>query len=54
MEAFGEFRLHYADLKALSENSLSYGFLSPADKRAAQASLDADFVRFEARYGGNP
>ena len=54
VEAFGEFRLHYADLKALSENSLSYGFLSPADKRTAQASLDADFVRFEARYGGNP
>jgi adenosine deaminase len=49
--AFGEFHLHYADLKTLSENALAYGFLQPAAKRAAQLALDADFARFERRYG---
>jgi adenosine deaminase len=49
--AFREYKLHYADLVRLSENSLAYGFLAPADKRAAQASLDADFARFERRFG---
>ena len=42
--------LAYADVKALSYNSVSYGFLPVGEKRALLAELDRRFAVFEAEY----
>ena len=42
--------LTYADVKTLSYNSLSYGFLPVAEKQALLAELDRRFAVFEAEY----
>jgi adenosine deaminase len=42
--------LSYRELKEISRNSLSYGFLQGEAKRAALRELDAEFRRFERRY----
>jgi adenosine deaminase len=41
--------LTYPELKAISRNGIEFGFLPPAEKAAAEASLDTAFDAFERR-----
>jgi len=49
--AFQRYRLHYADLRKISRDSIRYAFLPAAKKAQLLRGLDADFRRFEARFG---
>jgi adenosine deaminase len=41
--------LTYPELKAISRTGIEFGFLPPAEKAAAEASLDTAFDAFERR-----
>jgi adenosine deaminase len=48
--AVEEHGVSYAELKAMSRQSIESSFLAPPDKARARRQLDAAFAAFEARY----